>query len=91
MKTVAKYLPGMVAAHTDKSIKQVPKGKIWITLVTIEVVEIGQNEMDTDTSFVLFPALPGMEKDKVKANLLRKAARETAGTVNMNSELFSHQ
>lgn len=74
MKTVARYIPGFVAANTRKSVKQIPPGKLWMTLVTVEVVEL--EELNDKTNFILFAAVPDEQEDPIKGSLLRMAGRE---------------
>jgi len=85
MKTVVRYQPGFVSADTSKSVVQVPEGKIWLTLATVEVIELDATEArDLDTSFTILAAVPDMQESKEKANLLRRALKQVGQHVEAN-------
>jgi len=84
MRTVARFQPGFVSADTEKSVKQIPQGKMWLTLVTVEVVELDDTQTDLDTQFSILAALPSMETDVSKSNLLRRALLHTGQHIEAN-------
>lgn len=94
MKTVQRFQPGLVCAYSSEKIKQIPKGKMWLTLCTVEVVELDMDQStDLGTSFCILAGLPGevQKTDKVHANLLRHACREISKHVEANKDAFAQQ
>jgi len=92
MRTVARYQPGFVSADTSKSVVQVPEGKIWLTLATVEVIELDATEArDLNTRFTILAAVPDMQESKEKANLLRRALKHIAQHVEANKDNFRFQ
>lgn len=88
MTTIFKSPVGFFSADTSKSIKQVPKGKLWIHTVQFTTYELEGESMD-NIEFTIAAALPSVlseQGDNVNARLFARQLRQLAEHYEGNKE-----
>lgn len=92
MKTIFKSPVGFFSADTEKSVKQVPPGKLWIHTVQVTTYEVDSADGSMDNiEFTIAAALPGQLKEEgeiERGNLLARALRQLAEHYQGNKKII---
>lgn len=86
MKSVFKTQNAFWAAESKQANPQVPKGKMWLSTLRLEIVEIG-DDVDMEIEFTILAGLP-VDMSPNDAEKVKSMLRTLREHLNSNYEHF---